>query len=519
MAEENSPSNVVAGFQLNNCIASGASTQVWEVTEQGGSAPFAMKLLLDEALADSEQKAVLKREFKVGKTFEHPNIIRFHNIEVNRDHGFFLMDYFRAPSLKAHLSAGLPGLQSRFNRVAEAVCLGLSYIHEKGWLHRDIKPENILVSKAGEVRIIDFSLAAKESKGLGRMLKGKTKAIQGTRTYIAPETLLKKQPTVQTDIYSLGVTFFEMLTGHPPFTGTSPADLLKKHVGSVPVNPSSLNPNIKPEVDLLILKMLEKKPEKRHEDVKQLYAAIRSMNFFHEDPLELDEKRRKEAELAAKVSVDKRLDSRADHSRTEAGLASPVKHKKKKRKLPPDLQRLIDKEKAAKAAEAPATPAAPMPGTPGYPMQPMPMQPMPMQQMPMPMPMYPQPMPPAYPAPPQYPQPGYPMQQPPMPGQQMPPQAPQQMPAPQPPMPQAPPPQQPPAPVPPQQAVPPAPPAAQPVPQPQPPAPPQQPAPPAPAAQQPAPPAPPQPAPPSQPAADEINLLKLDEWNELPDFE
>ena len=95
--------NLVGGFELRNCVASGHSTQIWEVTEQGSTVPFAMKLLLPDSLKDPEAKAVLKHEFKVGSSMEHPSFVRFHRIEMTRDHGFFIMDYFRAPSLKAQI--------------------------------------------------------------------------------------------------------------------------------------------------------------------------------------------------------------------------------------------------------------------------------------------------------------------------------------------------------------------------------------------------------------------------------
>ncbi|MFM7922978.1 MAG: serine/threonine protein kinase, partial [Planctomycetaceae bacterium] len=167
--------NLVGGYELKNCIASGGSTQVWEVVEQGGTVPLAMKLLLPEKLKDAEAKGVLKHEFKVGSQLEHPGFVRFHKLEMNRDHGFLLMDYFRAPSLKAQLSANLPETQSRLKKIVEAVCQAFVHLNEKGWLHRDIKPDNILVNKTGEVRVIDFSLACRLATGVMKLLAGKQK--------------------------------------------------------------------------------------------------------------------------------------------------------------------------------------------------------------------------------------------------------------------------------------------------------------------------------------------------------
>ena len=283
----------ISKFELHNCIATGTVSQVWEVVEQGTSKQFAMKLLLPEALTEKEQKAVLRHEFKVGKSLEHPNIIRFYELEVSRDHAFLLMDYFRAPSLKAQTASNLAQTQARFKTVSEAMTLALTYMHEKGWLHRDIKPENILLNNGGESRLIDFSLSSRAKKGMGKMLAGKAKSIKGTRTYIAPETLLKKQPTEQTDIYSLGITLYEVLTGAPPFAGTSPNELCIKHLSEKPVPPSVINPNVTPEADIVILKMLAKKPPDRQESMQELYSQFRTLKVWHSEPMELAEQKRK----------------------------------------------------------------------------------------------------------------------------------------------------------------------------------------------------------------------------------
>lgn len=327
--------NVVGGYELKNCVASGASTQIWEVVQQGTTTPLAMKLLLPDAFKDPEAKAVLKHEFKVGSTFEHPNLVRLHKLEVNRDHGFYIMDYFRAPSLKAQISANLAETQSRFKKIAEAVCQALVHMNEKGWLHRDIKPDNILVNKTGEVRVIDFSLSTKLATGLMKLLSGKQKAIMGTRTYIAPEIILKNPPTAQSDIYSLGVAFYEVITGNPPFAGMSPSDLLKKHISESPAPPSLANPNVTPELDAVILRMLSKKPKDRYAEMREVMSALRNVKCFKEDPFELYERKVKEAKANESLSVDKRLDSRADADRVSRGIAAPAKPTKGKRMTAP----------------------------------------------------------------------------------------------------------------------------------------------------------------------------------------
>ena len=424
----------VGNYQLKNCVASGSTTQIWECNEVGSPMQLAMKLMLEDARKDSAEKAVLKHEFKVGESLEHPSFLRFHELEVNRDHAFFVMDFFRSPSLKAHITSNLPAIQSCFPKLSESLAMAIQYMHDNGWLHRDIKPDNILVNKAGEVRVIDFSLSAKVKGKLGLMLSGKSKAIQGTRTYIAPETILRKPATEQTDQYSLGVSLFEVLTGQPPFAGDTPTDLLKKHLGEDPVAPSIMNPNVTKELDQIILRMLKKNPKERFESLQEVAQALGKIKCFDEDPQEAYERGVREEKEVASQSLDQRLNSRADAERTAKGISAPAAPKKKKHKVNEKLLREEEERKAKEAAQqqpGSAAPPQPMPGMP-MPMQPgmpypvqMPMQPgmaypgqVPMQ----PGMAYPgqMPMPPGMPYPGQMPmQPGMPPQQP-MPGQQMP---------------------------------------------------------------------------------------------------
>ncbi len=367
--------NLVGGYELKNCIATGSSTQIWEVSQAGSAVPLAMKLLLPESLKDVAAKNVLKHEFKVGTICEHPTMIRYHKLEMNRDHGFFIMDYFRAPSLKAQITANLPETQSRLKKIVEAMCQAFVHMNEKGWLHRDIKPDNILVNKTGEVRVIDFSLATRILTGVMKMVGGKQKVIMGTRTYIAPELILKSSPTPQSDIYSLGVTIYEIATGSPPFAGLNPSDLLAKHLSEAPTPPSVINRNVAPELDALILKLLAKKPKDRPTEMREVMSMFRNVRCFLEDPAELSAKKIKDAKANESLSVDKRLDSRADADRVSRGLEAPAKPVKGKHLTASiGVMEAVKKTGAKPAATGAAAQQAPpeMPQMPyGMPGQPM----------------------------------------------------------------------------------------------------------------------------------------------------
>src|SRR4029078_59313 len=135
--------------------------------------------------------------------------------------------------------------------------------------------DNILMNKSAEVRLIDFSLASKAAGALSKMLNLKS-TVQGTRTYMAPAQLLGKSLTVQTDIYNFGVTLFELLTGQPPFKGSTPKDLLLRHLGEAAPAPSDINPNVTAEMDMIVQRMLSKKPEQRHKKIAEFMAEFRN---------------------------------------------------------------------------------------------------------------------------------------------------------------------------------------------------------------------------------------------------
>lgn len=434
---ESTTTTTIDGFELVNCIATGNVSQVWEVKEVATGQSYAMKLLLPEAFADPEQKAQLKHEAHVGKACDHPNLIKVIHVRVSRKHAYFTMELFRGVNLKTMLRSDLTAVQVRAKKIMEGVTQGLAHMHEKGWVHRDVKPENILVTRGSDVRLIDYSLAVRAAGALTKMLSSKKRAlIQGTRTYIAPELIRRSPPTPAVDMYSLGITLYEILTGRPPFIMGKPDELLMAHIQTKPEVPSSFNPNLTPEVDRLVLKMLAKKPKDRPGNMQEVFAEIRSISFFKNDMEEFARSAARSAEDTFKDSMAHRLDSRTDATRTpEERRAAEAAAREKARRLEELRQRAARNTLAAKSGRAPASAAAPPP-VPAYPAVPPYAAPLPVYPPPpgYPMPGFP---PPAGAYPPQFPVPQMPMPQPAAPspaaaptavpaGQGTPPPAPQQ---------------------------------------------------------------------------------------------
>ena len=371
-------------YKLVMCIATGGSSQVWEVVEQASGRHLAMKLLKSDNPDFKENKAGLKHEAAVLKSLDHPLIIKYEKYSSSRDNTYMTMEHFRAANVKLQIKADMPSVHVRARRLFESVCQALSHVHAKGWVHRDMKPDNVLMNKVGEIRLVDFSLSSKEVKGFSKMIGGgKQRTIQGTRTYIAPETINKQTPTFQTDLYSLGIMFFEVLTGKTPFQASTPEELLRKHLRTEPPSASEFNTNVTPEMDRLIAKLLKKKPAERHASVDEVLGELRRIKIFKEDVTEESlAKLAEEGKDTMKELNDVRLDSRADAKLRVMLEASP----ELAREFAAGKKEKADKKKAADEhrkkqilkSSGPTTPTAapqpmqmqmPMQMPPGYPPQ------------------------------------------------------------------------------------------------------------------------------------------------------
>ncbi|HBH51683.1 MAG TPA: hypothetical protein DDY91_07315 [Planctomycetaceae bacterium] len=358
--KEGADQSMIGTYKIVGFIAGGKSSQVWEVQAGEGQKRIALKQLTVEAMKDPEQLAAIKNEFAVGKALEHPNIIKYldgHWGSMFKKEAYFTMELFMAPNLKAQLFNNLNSVQVRFRRIVESAAMAYQHLHDKGFINRDIKPDNVLVNKSGELKVIDMSLAAKPAGALAKALNSKAKTAKGTRSYMAPEQIMRKPLTFQVDLYSFGVMLFEMLTGGPPFAGSTPNDLLMRHIQESPPPPSMINPNVTEEMDRVVLRLLSKKPDQRHKSFNEFLAEFRRVNPWKEEVVEkreLTEKEKAEQEIGD--NLGERLDSRTDAMRTMLGIAPP---KKKPAAAPPPPESQ-SKPAAAATPAVPARPAAPM---------------------------------------------------------------------------------------------------------------------------------------------------------------
>jgi serine/threonine protein kinase len=273
------PRDFLGSYRLVRLIRVGHTCQVWEAAKTDVKERFVLKVLRPDLRTNREEIAALKNEYECGKTLKHKNIIKIFDFANESGAAFVVMEHFEHPNLKlwlrepqkiAHLSL----------KIIEQGAEGLFAMHEQGWVHRDVKPDNFLVSNTGTVKLIDFAISVKQKSGLSAMFSFGSKKIMGTRSYMSPEQIRGKNLDARADMYSYGCVLYELMTGKPPFTGTTADELLNKHL-TAPV-PSALvqNSNVTPEFTELIRKMMAKKPDDRPASMWEFLKSFRSMRVF-----------------------------------------------------------------------------------------------------------------------------------------------------------------------------------------------------------------------------------------------
>jgi serine/threonine protein kinase len=275
----------IGGYRYVRTIHPGHTSVVMEVIQESTQRRFALKQLLASRAEDKDDFRAFVHEARLGMELHHPNLMRVYEFIKDREQPYFVMELFGGHHLK--LSIARPKLyplpRTLLHKIIEQSAGALSFMHSKGWVHRDVKPENILFNKSGEVRLIDYALAKRVAGGFSKLFGGKT-AREGTRTYISPEQIRCEPPAPSADIYSFGITCYELACGRPPFRANSSQELLEKHLGERPIPLTTHNKKVTPEFNDLVLKMIQKKPADRFSSLDEFLSRFRSVRIFTDDP-------------------------------------------------------------------------------------------------------------------------------------------------------------------------------------------------------------------------------------------
>ena len=254
-------------------IGRGGMGQVYKVLDKEIDEKIALKLINAEIAINEETIERFRKELKFARKISHKNVCRMFDLGKFDDIYYIAMEYVEGEDLKSFIrKVGQVPLEKALS-ITTQLCEGLSEAHHNGIVHRDLKPQNIMIDKMGNTKIMDFGIArCIDSKGLtgaGLMI--------GTPEYMSPEQAEGTEVDCLSDMYSVGVILYEMITGRVPFKGETPLSIAMKHLTETPPDPAQFNAQIPPELTKIILTCMEKKKENRYQSIEELNSALISI--------------------------------------------------------------------------------------------------------------------------------------------------------------------------------------------------------------------------------------------------
>ncbi len=263
-------------------VARGGMGVVYKAKHKTLKRVVALKVIKSANDASNEDIKRFIQEAKAAAILRHPNIVTIHNFDVYRGLHFFTMDFIDGTPLDRILETGpLPPYKAC--ELMRTIAQSIAYAHSQGVVHRDIKPGNVIIDHDGNPMLTDFGLAINLTSKENEDRMTKSGAIMGTLPYIAPEQASGRLEEIGTlsDIYSLGALFYELITGRPPFHGLTQFELLKQIINFYPPSPKKLIPRLSKDLDTIIMKCLEKEPNRRYQSAAELEEDCNA--FLHGD--------------------------------------------------------------------------------------------------------------------------------------------------------------------------------------------------------------------------------------------
>jgi eukaryotic-like serine/threonine-protein kinase len=260
-------------YHLQELINTGGMANLWQATNQEGQT-VAVRLLLAKLKGDS----IARKRFIAGceilaQVHDHDYIIHYVEHGKLKGQHFLVMEYVEGLNLKEAMADEVMDLSDLIGNILIDSAEALEHVHDRGYMHLDFKPENILISRNGNVRLLDFDLSQARPETPVKLQKN-----PGTPAYMAPEQLRREPVDHRVDIFSFGVMCYEVLTGQKPFQGHSPDEILRKQMNrSIDFSkPRDNNPHIPIQLEKSILKALESDPNKRHGHISLLLHELRT---------------------------------------------------------------------------------------------------------------------------------------------------------------------------------------------------------------------------------------------------
>ncbi len=260
------PGDVLDHYRIENLVARSGMASIFRAVDTRTGRPVALKIPHPEMEADVVLYDRFKREQEIGQKLDHPYVMKVLPNE-GASQIYMVMEWVDGRLLRQILGAERKLPVDRAVDLTRKICEALDYIHKHGVVHRDLKPENIMVDEHDSIKLIDFGIAGHE--GSRRLTFAKLSQLMGTPDYISPEQVKGKRGDGRSDIYALGVMFYEMLTGKVPFQGPNAFAIMNDRLLNNPVPPREIDPTVSPELQEIIYRALERDPKNRYATARE----------------------------------------------------------------------------------------------------------------------------------------------------------------------------------------------------------------------------------------------------------
>ncbi len=258
-------------YEIIEELGEGGMGKIYRVEDNKINEEVALKLLKPQIAVDKKTIERFKNELKFARKIAHRNVCKMYDLDEEKGTHYITMEYVPGEDIKSMIRMSKQLSVATAVNIAKQVCEGLAEAHRLGVIHRDLKSSNIMIDKEGNARIMDFGIARSlQVKGITR-----AGALIGTPEYMSPEQAEGKEADQRSDIYSVGVILFEMLTGRLPFKGDSSLSIALKHKTETPPDPRNFNAQIPEDLSHIILKCMDKDKENRYQDTKELLSEVR----------------------------------------------------------------------------------------------------------------------------------------------------------------------------------------------------------------------------------------------------